>query len=1218
MKDHTFDAIVIGSGISGGWSAKELCEAGLRTLVLERGRNVTHLDDYPTALKDPWEFPHQGKKTGPGENQIVKKCYAFDESTEHFFVKDQEHPYVQEKPFDWIRGYQVGGKSLIWARQTQRWSHYEFESPKRDGYAVEWPISYQELAPYYSHVEKFVGISGNQDGIESLPDGEFLPPWELNCVEKHVQKKVKEELNDRHVIIGRCAHLTAPKEIHVKQGRAQCQARNLCYRGCPYGAYFSSNSSTLPWAAKTGKLTLRANSIVEEIIYDEQKQKATGVRIIDTITHEVHEYFAKIIFVNAGCLNTNLILLNSRSKRFPNGLGNDYGNMGHYISFHNYRGNAVGNMDGFEDSYYKGRRPTSAFMPSFRNLQKRDADFLGGYMIAFSAARGSWNRDVAKLSFGEDYKESMTRPGPWHIFMMMQGENIPIFENHVRLDPEKKDAWGIPQLVTSIGYTENDMKMQLDFQKQAREILEISGAKEINTWDTKQNPGLDIHEMGGVRMGLDPKTSLLNQNNQLHTCKNVFVTDGAAMTSVGNQNPSLTFMALTARATKFAVAEMKKLHLCWLGFLLMLPFHFWAQSAEKYDVIVYGSTSAGVISAYSAKMLGKKTLLIDAGEHIGGLTSGGLGFTDIGNKYAVSGIARDFYRKIGQHYGTFEKWTFEPKVTQELFKKYLQQANVKVSLSTEITRVLKRGNRILKIQVKTAKGLRWVEGKQFIDCTYEGDLMAMAGVSYTVGREDNGTYGETWNGFQRLDKHQFPDLVDPFKIKGDPSSGLLWGISKMDKDLSRGKGDAHLQAYNFRICLTDSVPNQIKIRRPKGYDSTKFELLLRYIEVKKPHELNWLLMHIQDMPNRKTDINNSGPFSTDMIGESDSYAEANWEKRKEIIKKHRLYNQSFLYFLGHDQRVPTHLREEMLRWGYPKDEYQNTDHWSPQIYVREARRMIGDYVMTQANCESKIFAPRPIGLAAYTMDSHNCQRLAVQVNGVWMTKNEGDVQVGGFPPYPIDYGALIPKKQECENLLVPVCLSATHIAYGSIRMEPVFMVLGESAAIAAVQAIDKNIAIQDVNVSEIQQILANNPLLDHSKPELLIDDLQAENVHFEGDWKLQKSAYGCYVTSLRIAGDDQGRAVFKTDQLTFGSYELFFYLPNLEKNSHVFEWEVKINGKNYLKNIQLDQNKSTIKGDWISLGKYSIPKKSMVEATLLSKHADGLVPADAILWVPRK
>ena len=560
-KKITYDAIVIGSGISGGYAAKELCEAGLKTLVLERGRDVKHIQDYPTAMTDPWDLPNHGKLTQEivSENPIADRCYAFDEATQHFFVKDKEHPYIQEKPFDWIRGYQVGGKSLLWARQTQRWSDYEFEGPARDGFAVDWPIRYKDIAPWYSKVEKFVGISGNKDGIKSLPDGEFLLAWELNCLEKHIQKSVKENYANRQVIIGRCAHLTQPNPIHLAQGRGQCQARHLCYRGCPFGGYFSSNSSTLPWAAKTGNLTLRPYSVVHSIIYDEQKGKAKGVRVVDSQSKEILEFYAKIIFVNAATLNTNLILLNSTSKRFPNGLGNDNELMGKYVAFHNYRGSGGATFDGFEDQYYLGRRPTSAFMPSFRNLEKQEMDFQRGYMIAFSASRAGWQQDINQPTFGEDYKAKVTKAGQWGVFIMMQGETVPQKENHLRLSTEKKDEWGIPQLITSIGYdTENDEKMIKDFHEQATEMLEKAGCENIYMSDSKQAPGLDIHEMGGVRMGKDPKTSLLNKFNQLHACKNVFVTDGACMPSVGNQNPSLTFMALTARAVNHAVEEMKK------------------------------------------------------------------------------------------------------------------------------------------------------------------------------------------------------------------------------------------------------------------------------------------------------------------------------------------------------------------------------------------------------------------------------------------------------------------------------------------------------------------------------------------------------------------------------------------------------------------------------------------------------------------------------------
>ncbi len=560
-KDMTYDAIVIGSGMSGGWAAKELCEKGIKTLVLERGRQVEHVKDYPTTNKFPWEIPHRGKFSPEfaQENPIADKCYAFEEATEHFFVKDKEHPYVQEKPFDWIRGYQVGGKSLIWARQTQRWSNYEFEAPARDGFAVDWPIRYKDIEPWYSHVEKFVGISGNRDNIANLPDSEVLPPFELNCVEKQIQQRVKENYADRHVIIGRCAHLTEPQEIHIQQGRGKCQARNLCYRGCPFGAYFSSNSSTIPWAAKTGNLTLRPDSIVHSIIYDDAQGKAVGVRVIDAHTKEMMEYYARIIFVNAAALNSNLILLNSTSDRFPQGLGNDNGLMGKYVAFHNYRGSMIAKYEGFEDQYYYGRRPTTAFMPSFRNVFQQDTDFLRGYMVAFSASRMGWQRGmIDQTAFGGEWKDGLTQPGEWQVYMMMQGETVPKEENHVRLSQDLKDPYDIPQLITSVGYDDNDEQVLQDFLVEGAEMLDKSGCKDIRTIDSKQAPGLDIHEMGGVRMGKDPKTSLLNQWNQLHACKNVFVTDGACMTSVGNQNPSLTFMALTARATDYAMDEMRK------------------------------------------------------------------------------------------------------------------------------------------------------------------------------------------------------------------------------------------------------------------------------------------------------------------------------------------------------------------------------------------------------------------------------------------------------------------------------------------------------------------------------------------------------------------------------------------------------------------------------------------------------------------------------------
>jgi choline dehydrogenase-like flavoprotein len=558
MNSHQYDAIVVGSGISGGWAAKELCEKGLKTLVLERGRQVEHLKDYPTMISNPWEMPHRNQiqREDKLENPVVNRCYAYKEDTAHFFVKDSEHPYQQEKPFDWVRGYQVGGKSLIWARQTQRWSKYDFEGPGRDGFAVDWPIRYDDVAPWYSHVERFVGISGNYDGLDTLPDGEFLPAWEMNCVEKEIQKRIFDAYGDRKFVIGRCAHLTQPKDVHLAQGRGQCMARNQCYRGCPFGGYFSSNSSTLPHAAKTGNLTLRPDSVVHSLIWDEQKGKVTGVRVMDRITKVATEYFAKVIFLNASALNTNLILLNSTSNRFTEGLGNDSGVLGKYIAFHNYRGSMSGSFDGFEDSYYSGRRPTAVMLPNFRNVKKQEMDFQRGYMSFYTAARAGWG-GARDMPFGADFKEANSVPGPWSVYMMMQGETIPKESNLVSLSPDKRDEWGIPQLRIKVGYDENDEKLLKDFLEQGEEMLTKAGCTNIRKSDSRQAPGLDIHEMGGVRMGRDPKTSILNGFNQMHLAPNVFVTDGACMTSTGTQNPSITYMALTARAVDYAVKELK-------------------------------------------------------------------------------------------------------------------------------------------------------------------------------------------------------------------------------------------------------------------------------------------------------------------------------------------------------------------------------------------------------------------------------------------------------------------------------------------------------------------------------------------------------------------------------------------------------------------------------------------------------------------------------------
>lgn len=558
-KANTFDAIVIGSGISGGWAAKEFTEKGLKTLVLERGRDVQHIKDYPTTNKYPFEFEHRGEPALAikKENPIASRCYVFKEDAMHFVVKDKEHPYVQEKPFDWIRGYQVGGKSLLWARQTQRWSDFDFEGPARDDFAVDWPIRYKDIAPWYSYVEKFAGISGNKDGLKELPDGDFLPGFPLNAVEDYFKNFVKTKYENRHVISARCAHLSKPNQIHLDQGRAQCQNRTLCQRGCPFGGYFSSNASTLPWAAKTGNLTLRPFSVVQSVIYDDKKGKVTGVRIMDANTKEVTEYYAKVIFINAAALNTNLILLNSTSQRFPQGLGNDNGLLGKFVAFHNYSARISAEYDGLKEYTTDGRNPAGGgYLPRFRNVYKQETNFKRGYAAGFSAYRSS---DSDTTTLGETLKNNLLKPtlGPWKVGSHMMGETIPKESNFVSLSKDQKDAWGVPLLNISVDYDENDVLMKKDYLEQLTEMFTEAGFKNIKANDSSQAPGLDIHEMGGARMGRDPKTSILNEWNQIHACKNVFVTDGACMTSTSTQNPSLTYMALTARAVDYAVKSMK-------------------------------------------------------------------------------------------------------------------------------------------------------------------------------------------------------------------------------------------------------------------------------------------------------------------------------------------------------------------------------------------------------------------------------------------------------------------------------------------------------------------------------------------------------------------------------------------------------------------------------------------------------------------------------------
>ena len=559
-KQNQFDSIVIGAGMSGGWAAKEFCEQGFNTLLIERGRNVVHLKDYPTTNMLPWEFKHRGSVPAKirEENPIAHSCYAFREDAIHFFTKDAEHPYIQTKPFQWIRGYQVGGKSIMWARQVQRWSNLDYEGHARDGFAVDWPIRYIDLAPWYTYVEKFVGVSGNKDGLEILPDGDFLRPFGNNCVEDYFSEQMKKHYKNRHVIYGRCAHLTESKPIYIKQGRGLCASRNVCQRGCPFGGYFNANSTLIPWAMKTGNLTLKTDSIVHSIIYDEKKKKAIGVRVIDAHTKASVEYFAKVIFLNASTLNSNLILLNSTSNRFPNGLGNDSGLLGKYIAFHNYRGRIRATHEGHKNSRVDGRKPTSAYLPRFRNVYSQETNFLRGYAAGFGARK---NMIYDTSGLGDDLFNNLKntkQSDVWSVRSHMMGETIPKESNQVTLDQKLVDPWGIPQLKVDVDYDDNDEKMLKDFFDEFSEMYTKAGFKNIKTEDNKRIPGNDIHEMGGVRMGYDLKTSLLNKWNQLHLCQNVFVTDGACMTSTSTQNPSLTYMAMTARAANHAIKEMKK------------------------------------------------------------------------------------------------------------------------------------------------------------------------------------------------------------------------------------------------------------------------------------------------------------------------------------------------------------------------------------------------------------------------------------------------------------------------------------------------------------------------------------------------------------------------------------------------------------------------------------------------------------------------------------
>lgn len=552
---NSFDAIVVGSGISGGWAAKELCEKGLKTLVLERGRNVEHIKDYTTAFLHPWQFPHRLEITEEDKKENPVQCQAYTEASKQFFVNDREHPYIQDSPFNWIRGYQVGGRSLTWGRQCYRLGDIDFEANAKEGIAVDWPIRYNDIAPWYDYVEEFVGISGKPEGLPQLPDGRFLPAMEMNCIETYFSGEIRKQYTDRIVTIGRTANLS-----QGWKGRGPCQYRNLCDRGCPFSGYFSSNAATLPAAAATGNMTLMPDSIVIEVLFDEKTNKATGVRVMNAHTRQVTEYFARIIFLNASTIATAAILLNSVSRRFPNGLGNSSGQIGHNLMDHFTGTGATAEYDGFPDQYYTGRRPTPIYIPRFRNLPQtpKQKDFIRGYGFQGAGSRLDWQEKLLAGGFGIDFKQQLTHPGPWMMWLGAWGETLPYYENKITLDKEQKDQWGFPLIHVAFQYQDNEKAMQKDIKTSAEEMLDKAGFKNIHSYVHLAPGGSAVHEMGTVRMGRDPKTSALNAFNQLHDVKNVFVTDGSCMTSAACQNPSLTYMALTARACDYAVSQLKK------------------------------------------------------------------------------------------------------------------------------------------------------------------------------------------------------------------------------------------------------------------------------------------------------------------------------------------------------------------------------------------------------------------------------------------------------------------------------------------------------------------------------------------------------------------------------------------------------------------------------------------------------------------------------------
>jgi choline dehydrogenase-like flavoprotein len=554
--NNQFDAIVVGSGMSGGWAAKELTEKGLKTLVLERGRDIPHVTGYTTALKDPWQLPHNNRATSADRaaQPIQSTLYLYDQSTKQHFVNDLKHPYEQANPFNWYRGYHVGGRSLMWARHVFRYSDLDFSANQREGVGIDWPIRYADIAPWYEHVERFIGASGENSGLPQLPEQILQPPFEMNALEKHIRGHLAATFGGERKLI--CSATAVLSREH--NGRGPCQGRNQCARGCPFSAYFSSNGVTLPAAAATGNLTLQPDAVVHSLIYEAGKNRVTGVRVVDANTRKTTEYFAKVVFLCASALNSTALMLNTRSARFPNGLGNDSGELGHNLMDHHTGGGATASFSGLSDRYYRGRRSTSMYIPRFRNVGKREDKFMRGYGYEVYTSRGSWTRGIGGTGFGADFKNEITRPGEWNLFMEGYGETLPYHDNRMWLSPDKVDAWDMPIIQLSMTYRDNERAMAKQMMDDAVEMMQAAKLENVRGFNNPVTPGSVIHEMGTARMGRDPQTSVLNAHNQVHAVPNVFVTDGSCMVSSPTQNPSLTYMALTARAANHAVELLKR------------------------------------------------------------------------------------------------------------------------------------------------------------------------------------------------------------------------------------------------------------------------------------------------------------------------------------------------------------------------------------------------------------------------------------------------------------------------------------------------------------------------------------------------------------------------------------------------------------------------------------------------------------------------------------